>query len=95
MANIAKMNSDQISEMLRLFEEGATKSSLAKRYDVSIGTISNKIKAAREESKVEEVRTLELRSDEPYIPPAAEGGVYVVESKKKESPKRRIVGVNI
>ena len=87
MANISKLNSDQISEMRRLYSEGASMSSLAKRYNVSITTISNKVKV----------------KDEPNLPTptyqqlvdAEVEAVQEAVRKKKEPPKRRIVGVNV
>jgi DNA-binding XRE family transcriptional regulator len=92
MANLSKLTSDQISEMRRLYEEGATQKSLAEKYNVSISTVVNKLKAKPHPAIAE----LGITPDE-----LAEARQVVLaepvmeQLKKKEKPKRRIVGVNI
>jgi DNA-binding transcriptional regulator LsrR (DeoR family) len=93
MANISKLTSDQISEMRRLFEEGATQASLAKRYNVSITTVSKKLKPKLE---IELPVPTYVKMQEAFDSTPEELGRAAVEAvKKKEPPKRRIVGVNI
>lgn len=85
MANISKLTSDQISEMRRLFEEGATQKSLAERYGVSVTTVINKLKMPKVDAYERAFNST----------PEELGQAAVEEVKKKEPPKRRIVGVNI
>lgn len=89
MANISKLTSDQISEMRRLHEEGATLKSLAERYGVSITTVNNKLKAPQVRPLTEEERKL------PFLPAVELPEPLCEQLKKKEKPKRRIVGVNV
>jgi len=93
MANHPKLNSDQISEMKRLYEEGDKQADLAKRYEVSITTIRNKLGLGKPKEEPVGIGTFS-----PEVEPLMET-VYpsdmFVEDKKKDKPKRRIVGVNV
>jgi len=105
MANHPKLNSDQISEMKRLYSEGDKQADLAKRYEVSITTIRNKLglgKAKEEEEEAYAPGGMYLRpemktaADIAFNSSPEELGQAAVEAvKKKEPPKRRIVGVNV
>lgn len=100
MANYAKLTPDQISEMRRLFAEGASQKSLAERYGVSISTVVNRLKndlgIKNDLGKPKE--ECECSDLDPRPPDVAEeeGPEHFVDCEvKPPKPKRRIVGVNI
>jgi len=91
MANITKLTSDQISEMRRLYSEGASQKSLAERYHVSLSTVAKKLKAQHPAIAELGITPEELAEARQVV--LAEP--VLEQLKKKEPPKRRIVGVNI
>jgi len=94
MANISKLTSDQISEMRRLYEEGATQKSLAERYGVSVTTVIVKLKSATAKQQQAAAIALESATVRSLTEEERKQD-WIPEDKKKEKPKRRIVGVNI
>jgi hypothetical protein len=100
MANHPKLTPDQITELKRLWEEGESQAFLAKKFGVSITTVRVKLglhpASKKEEKPAEPVSNPLHAATEQAIKSLPillrEGGS---QDKKKEPPKRRIVGVNI
>lgn len=102
MANHPKLTPEQIVEITRLYEqEGVSQAALAKQFGVSITTIRTKLGLGpgKPKPQPEVVNPLHEATKQaiaslPIL--LREGGSqHIQEEKKKEPPKRRIVGVNI
>lgn len=103
MANHPKLTPTQVEELKRLYEqEGVSQAALAKQFGVSVTTIRVKLGLHPQNKPKPQPEVVDCECDEfdPRPPDVIEqeGPGHYVDcevNKKKEPPKRRIVGVNI